>query len=292
MQDNQLLDQQGMSYITHILSQKDCIINEYRRENGIDAICELRAEPYQSTGLFYAVQLKTGASYFEYSDADNYYFYADDKHIDYWLKCIMPVLFVIYNPKNSLTLWTSIQKSNLIRTGKGCKIAISRNNHLQELKIISLYEAYYGKIYTDSASFEAITNDLKNLKYEANNAVSISGLELFINGLCNSCRQLYFNMDLYSNLVEDKMQNLDISSFAWPTNFFEDYFCIINFHNLIVGSFELELKEINEYELLPIFVKYLSNNGLGFVNYLRGKGYDIHDRLFIGLNSFFIPFTE
>ncbi len=291
MQDNQLLDQQGMSYITHILSKKGCIINEYKRENGIDAICELRAEPYLSSGLFLAIQLKTGESYFEYKDSDNYYYYADDKHIDYWIKCCMPVIFIMHNPQNNLTLWNKIEKSNLIKTKKGCRITIPCNNQLEKLEILSLYEAFYGKIYTDIIQFEAVFNDLKNLKYEMDTDVNISGLELFISGLCNSCRQLYFNVDIYSNLIEKKISNFDITYFIWPQNFFEEYFCILNYHNLLVGNFEFELQEINEYELLPILIKYLTHNGREFLKYLQSKGYEIFDRLFIGLNNF-IPFSE
>jgi len=75
MQDKQLLDQEGIGFITQQFAQAGCTINEYHREVGIDAILEIRDDSYKSSGKFIAIQLKSGESFFEHQDEHAYYYY-------------------------------------------------------------------------------------------------------------------------------------------------------------------------------------------------------------------------
>jgi len=280
MTDTQLLDQQGMSFITHLLSHKKCIVNEYKRDSGLDAICEVREAPYQSSGLIWAIQLKSGKSYFSNESEDYYYFYADQKHINYWLKCCLPVLFIMYHPSLNKAFWVNINKNNLTMTKKGCKISIPKVNDLEQLQQDDLLSLFYGKLYRSSNDFHKILDDLKRTTHIEKTKIKISCFELFINGLCDMCRQLYFFTDLYSNIMEYKLTPTDIDSFGYSNRLFDDYFYILNYHNLLLGSFEKEKDDINN-ELTPFFVKHLSKNGLLFLSFLRDSGFKIHDRIFV-----------
>jgi hypothetical protein len=94
------------------------------------------------------------------------------------------------------------------------------------------------------------------------------------------CTQLYFYTDLPFDLLDIKMSKTDIPSFGFPSSeFFDEYFRILNAHNLLQGDFVYEIEMINEKDLLPTFLKPLTANGRKFNEFLRRKGYPIRDRI-------------
>lgn len=116
VQDNQLLNQEGLGFITQQFAKMGCTINEYHREVGIDAILEIREGSYKSSGKFVAIQLKSGKSFFEHQDDYAYYCYIDNVHVKYWLKCCLPIIFIIYNPALRKAFWSRIEKNIVIQT--------------------------------------------------------------------------------------------------------------------------------------------------------------------------------
>ena len=282
MQDKQLIDQEGLGFITQEFARVGCTINEYHREVGIDAILEIRDDSYKSSGKFVAIQLKSGESFFKYQDEYAYYYYIDDVHVTYWLKSCLPVLFIIYNPALRRAFWSRIEKNNLILTGKMHKIVIPKKNDLSLITKNILYQMFFGKLYDKESQFEEVYKELSKLRYYETRKLFVSGLELFINGLMDLCTQLYFHTDLYTQIMEKKIDETDLSGYSFPTNgFFENYFRVLNYHNLIQGNFSFEIETLNQRGLLPIFIKPLSLNGLKFCDYLREKGLPITDRFFI-----------
>ena len=282
MQDNQLLDQEGLGFITQQFAQIGCIINEYHREVGIDAILEIRDDLYKSSGKFVAIQLKSGESFFKHQDVHVYYCYIDDVHVSYWLKCCLPILFIIYNPTSRKAFWSRIEKNNLILTGKMYKVLIPKENDLSLINKNILYQMFFGRLYEEKSQFEEVYKELNELRYYETRKLFVSGLELFINGLMDTCNQLYFYTDLYLQIIQKKMNKTGLSGSSFPNNgFFENYFTILNYHNLIQGNFGFETETLNQRLMLPIFIKPLSLNGLKFCDYLNKKGLPIHDKFFI-----------
>ncbi len=264
--DTQMEDQQGIGFITQILAKIGCGFNEYHREVGIDGIIEIRDEVYRSSGKLLCVQLKSGESFFSNSDENYYYVYIDHRHIDYWLKCTLPVLFIVYSPTQNEAYWSKIDKKTLITKNKSCKIIIPKTSKLSTTKKDVLYAIFYGKLYKNPEEFEVAHQSLKELKNYERNDIYVSGLEIFLNGLMDSCNQLYFHTDLYMNLIKLKIIETKLSGFGFPNQtFFDNYFEIINFHNIITGDFSFEIETINKRNLLPQFIKPLSLNGKRFV---------------------------
>jgi hypothetical protein len=179
--DTQLIDQQGIGFISQQFAKIGCVLNEYTRETGIDAILEIREANYTGSGKFIAVQLKSGESFFRNENTDEYAIYMDNDHIDYWLKCYLPVIFVIFSPVQNKAYWVKVDKKLLIKTGTQFKIIVPKTNDISLVAKETLYQFFYGPIYSTDDKFEAILSDLNNLKHRENNMVSISGLELYIN---------------------------------------------------------------------------------------------------------------
>lgn len=200
--DTQLIDQQGVGFISQQFAKIGCVLNEYSRETGIDAIVEIREANYTGRGKFVAVQLKSGESFFNNEAAEEYIVYMDENHIDYWLKCYLPVIFIIFSPHQNRAYWTKIDKKSLIKTKRQFKIIIPKENDLSQITKEALYQFFYGVLYESEGEFESILNDLSSVLHRENNSVALSGLELYINGMFSLCTQLYFYTDLPFNLLD------------------------------------------------------------------------------------------
>ena len=74
---------------------------------GIDAHVEV-VENNVPTGKLIALQIKSGPSYFRRS-GDDYVFYGERRHYDYWTGHSLPVFLILHNPDNGLTLWQKIE---------------------------------------------------------------------------------------------------------------------------------------------------------------------------------------
>ncbi len=75
------------------------------------------------------VQIKTGKSYFR-PQGDDFVFYGDNRHLEYWTHHRLPVYIIIHNPENGLTLWQKFDR-RLVKEGvKGWSITIPSGNIL------------------------------------------------------------------------------------------------------------------------------------------------------------------
>jgi len=288
MKDTHLIDQEGMGFIKKVFAKIGCIVNEYYRETGIDALIEIRESPFYSSGKLIGVQLKSGESYFRNHDRENFYFYADQKHINYWLRFCLPVILIIYNPSTEKAFWTKIDNSTLIKCSKNAKIPIPKKNDLEKMEKETLLEFFFGKIYKTKSEFERVFKDLKDLKYciginiEKDISVSISGIEIFVNSLLDSCTQIFFDSGLMGNIARAKAHRYELPSFS-PI---DDDFCIsylelLTYHNIIEGDFSFEFEILYSKNMYPLFIKPLSINGRRFIEFLKEKHYPIRDRFYL-----------
>jgi len=77
---------------------------------GIDGQIEfLEPGTNLSTGHIVAVQSKSGPSYFENQDENYVKYYAKEKHKRYWKRLKLPVVLILHNPDNDLTLYTRVK---------------------------------------------------------------------------------------------------------------------------------------------------------------------------------------
>lgn len=292
--DTQLLDQEGVSFISFQLSQRNCVFNEYHREIGIDGIVEYREEPYKSPGKLFACQIKSGNSFFTNETGDSYKLYLDNKHMDYWLKCNLPVVFFIYSPSQKEAYWTKISPFEIAKTQNNIVLSIPKTNKLSSTSGKDFYCTCFGKLYEADDDFEDVKSRLSAVTF-IDYKIKVSALELFINGLMDNCTQLFFGTQVIGPLLDYKACAADMGCFSYPDfSFYMDFFSTLSFHSIIMDTFE---KEFSEYykktNLIPIFLKPLSLNGNKFCEYLRTKhNFPIYDRFFLGLNSQSEPFVD
>lgn len=106
---------------------------------GIDAQVEVW-EGGEFTGKTMALQIKSGASYFQRKKGADYIFASDLKHLEYWVRQPIPVFVILHNPANGLTLWQKIDKRLTVETATGFTIVVPSTNILDERSKVFLSE--------------------------------------------------------------------------------------------------------------------------------------------------------
>jgi hypothetical protein len=95
---------------------------------GVDAQIEEIVDN-KPTGKLIALQIKTGKSYFR-PQGDDFVFYGDSRHLDYWTHHRLPVYIILHNPETGQTLWQKFERRLVKRTSKGWSIIIPSKNIL------------------------------------------------------------------------------------------------------------------------------------------------------------------
>ena len=114
---------------------------QYVADQGIDTQVEI-VENGNPTGLLYCIQVKTGKSYIN-ETKDGITYYADERHVNYWLNHSLPVLLVICDPESDTKYWDFVTRQNVVKTNNGWKIDIPRENQLDDDKSIDKIRNYY-----------------------------------------------------------------------------------------------------------------------------------------------------
>lgn len=84
---------------------------------GVDGQIEfLEVGSAVSTGRLVAVQVKSGPSYFKHKCGSDIEFYPHEKHRRYWSRLSLPVILVLHNPDDNLTVYARV-KPQLAQSG-------------------------------------------------------------------------------------------------------------------------------------------------------------------------------
>lgn len=95
---------------------------------GLDATIETISEGETDNGQF-AVQIKSGYSWFKEKTDTGIIFRCNFEHLDYWLNNLLPVFIFIHHP-DGIIYWQIINEKNIIRLEKLWKIEIPFTNTL------------------------------------------------------------------------------------------------------------------------------------------------------------------
>jgi Domain of unknown function (DUF4365) len=172
---------------------------------GIDGHAELVDESGFATGKTVAIQLKSGNYYFRSTSADDRYwkFKPDKKHIPYWGHYPLPVLLILHLPSGDISYW--VDARHQIRSSKVSNIAeilIPKENVLQGATKLQLLES------AGALSDEQFRADLRDvlkhmlLTHTGNASFPVTYFDLFVHGITNIGRSLYFGMDLADNAAQ------------------------------------------------------------------------------------------
>jgi hypothetical protein len=91
------------------LSMKWLFRRQLESDFGIDAHAEVVDNEGNPTGQLIGIQIKSGSSFFRLRD-QNYVFRGEQRHLDYWERHCLPIILVLHNPVDGMTLWQRIER--------------------------------------------------------------------------------------------------------------------------------------------------------------------------------------
>ena len=111
--------QKGVNAVEKIfLSMKWIFRRQLESDFGIDAQVEVVNDEGDSTGQLVGIQIKSGPSYFHESSGD-YVFRGEQRHLDYWERHCLPIILVLHNPVDGMTLWQRVERHLVTERAEG-----------------------------------------------------------------------------------------------------------------------------------------------------------------------------
>ena len=109
---------------------------------GVDGQIEAVDHDGKPTGHLFAVQVKSGASYFLGTE-ETIPFYVDEDHVKYWDQHALPVILVLHNPDDGRTLWEWADLKTARSTGKGWCIDLPRTKAFNATSKAELQDQFW-----------------------------------------------------------------------------------------------------------------------------------------------------
>ena len=172
---------------------------------GIDGNIEfVNAEGF-ATGRIVAVQVKSGPSYFKNPTLQGWKFYPERKHRNYWESFSLPVLLVLHDPDTNKSYWADARQALRSTREESAFIEVLSSNHLEETDAIAIFE---NAGVLDQPFISEISEILRCLIATKSNegTFPLSYFDLFVHGLTNICRSIYYGMDMVVNSVEYNLE--------------------------------------------------------------------------------------
>jgi len=236
---------------------------------GIDGQIEYVNNENQAIGKIVAVQIKAGDSYL--IDKGKYWsFYPKEKHKMYWESYPIPVILLIYSPSNNLTYFIDARYQLNIPTKTEKCIRIPKSNVLSEQSKDVIFESF-GPLNERLLNIEDLFREMINKKC-SNPTFSISFFDLFINGLTNLCRQLFFSISIACDIAEyNNETEYGISIGYTEHDFLHSYVKFLVSQNIASVDYADYLIDWKERELQPTFVAPITNRGRELLEYITKK---------------------
>lgn len=158
-----ITENQGMIYVQEVLNECKCIFNKVDGSNdvGLDGYLEF-SENESMTGLCVAIQIKSGDS--NLNSDGSISLKSDKSHFEFWNSHILPIIGVVYIPKQKTAYWIDItyhlKDDNIISNGpysirvpSGQIFSIERfenlYTHLKKYKNVYRSDSFFGKAIAD-----------------------------------------------------------------------------------------------------------------------------------------------
>lgn len=234
---------------------------------GIDGQIEFVNDAGQATGQLLAVQVKSGASYFD--DKGAYWrFYPDPKHRYYWERFPFPVIVVLHSPADGVTYWTDAQYAlRNPETSELKYIRIPKENHLQRTTAEKLF-ATAGAFSRPYLPVEEIIPRMADIRLE-NPSFLVSYLDLFVNGLANLSRSIYYGMDISTRLASLFSQTGNLQIGQTEHNFLFDFVLFLAEQHLADVDLSDAMIDWYDRQMHPTFIAPLTSRGRTVVRLLN-----------------------
>jgi hypothetical protein len=222
-----------------------------------------------------ALQIKSGASFFEIDDGESWRFYPEEKHRIYWERFPIPVILVLHQPEAGESFWIDVRHAYR-RGAQDEKIGVSVPK-VQTFSATTGFQLFENVVVTAEAFLESLETVLRTLvsTRTTNASFPLSYFQMFAGGLTNIVRSLHFGMDLVTNLVE---MNLAFGESDYGMGLgAEEYDFVFGYVKFLVAQdladidFGDCLVDWNDREMVPRFVAPLTRRGRDLVRIIGDR---------------------
>lgn len=236
---------------------------------GIDGQIEYVNNSDQAIGRIMAAQIKSGDSYL-IDKGEHWAFYPKQKHKSYWETYPIPVLLFVYSPSNKLTYYTDVRYQLNIPGRTDEYISIPKNQTLESSTRDILFQNV-GEIGSDFFDSPKLFDTMIKMKCD-NPTFNISFFELFVQGLTNLSRQIFFSMQMAIDIAEyNNDTEWGLSLGMTEHEFLHDYVKFLVSQNLARIDYADFLIDWKERQLQPTFLATLTTRGRKLLNYISEK---------------------
>ncbi len=214
-----------------------------------------------------AVQVKSGASYFEGEDDECVPFTPKPEHANYWASFPMPVILVLHDPTRGMTIWENARSA--LRDGRNI-IRVPKAQRFDAAGLIEALESE-GPLPEPAMGEAELVRRMLGSKCP-DTGFEISTFDLFFQGLTDAAGSLYFGMDLFHELADvgaalpgrDGRFSIGADTFA----FIDRYVAFLVAHSLAAVDFDQWLRASRVHDLVGNFISPLTPRGRALVEYV------------------------
>lgn len=196
---NYFQERAGVLRVEALLNAARLIFRETPNADvGIDGYIELVDDSGQATGATVATQIKSGNSYL-IGDGNFWNYYPSKKHQLYWEMYPLPVILIIHDPISDNVYWSDVRLQLRSDQQEKSPLLVSKDSLLTS-ESRSLLFATAGTASRGILSpIEALVKMAKTRN--PNIFFSLSFLDIFLEGLTDIGRKLFFSAGLCCNLA-------------------------------------------------------------------------------------------
>lgn len=240
---------------------------------GIDGQIEFVDDEGNCTGHMVAAQVKSGPSFIQRS-GDEIRFYPKEKHVKYWSEFPLPVLLFLHDPASAQTYW--IDARQWLRAGKGSPMRLAAAQTLAVTPKQRLF-ATVAPLLANRLEPDGLARHLASAIHR-DPGFNVSFLELFILGLTDSCRKLFFSMGLAMEIAEYRARQAGV---GWSVGevehrFLDRYISWLVEQNIARIDYADYLFDRDELHLAPVILAPLTDRGLAVRTALSQRSGDDH----------------
>lgn len=263
---------------------------------GVDGTIEIAIGDFPS-GKLVGVQVKSGQSYIGSETAETFKFYPRADDLAYWRQLSIPLFLIVHDPHAKATYWLDVTRYVQERADDplGVPHLLFRKSNVLDGGFAAYLRGRFNLAHYDDAQFDAVRAELEALSHamgEGTGRVTVTGLDLFLEGLWGLCSKVQFHVSLLADIVRRAVRDRGVEflvrySFArvelYP--FIIGYIDILSRHHLAT----VDSDDVNDslYRKLeyPTCIAPLTTNGRRFVEHLRASGReDARDHQFFTLS--------
>ncbi len=244
---------------------------------GIDGQIEYINKSEQAIGKIIAVQIKSGDSYLV-DKGDHWAYYPSPKHKSYWESYPIPVILLIHSPTKKETYYTDVRYQLNIPKNQLEYISIPKNVTLESSTKETLF-ASSGDIGSDFFEPDKLFDIM--IKTKCNNPTFlVSFFDLFVQGLTNLCRQLFFSMQMAIEIAEyNNDTEFGLATGMDEHQFLNDYVRFLVSQNLARVDYADYLIDWEERKLQPTFLATITQRGWKLIDYISEQEKKLKDPL-------------